>query len=106
LICLRCSNGVESTKATLGIADGHNFLYATDFHTGKVHTFDENFHQVSHNGFVDPNIPADYAPFGIRNFNAEIFATYAKQDHKREDDVHCLDTGLYGKSFARPLGRS
>src|SRR5262249_10059353 len=24
---------------TLGVANGHNFLYATDFHTGKVHTF-------------------------------------------------------------------
>ena len=68
--------------ATLGVANGHNFLYATDFHTGKVHTFDENFHQVNPNGFVDPNLPADYAPFGIRNFNGEIFVTYAKQDHK------------------------
>jgi uncharacterized protein (TIGR03118 family) len=74
--------------ATLGVANGHNFLYATDFHTGKVHTFDENFHQVNPNGFVDPNLPAGYGPFGIRNFNGEIFVTYAKQDAKREDDVH------------------
>ena len=80
--------------ATLGVADGHNFLYATDFHTGKVHTFDENFHQVNPNGFVDPNLPAGYAPFGIRNFNGEIFVTYAKQDHKREDDVHCPGCGF------------
>src|SRR5262245_11058668 len=29
--------------AAFGMANGHNFLYATDFHTGKVHTFDENF---------------------------------------------------------------
>jgi uncharacterized protein (TIGR03118 family) len=80
--------------ATLGVADGHNFLYATDFHTGKVHTFDENFHQVNPNGFVDPNLPADYAPFGIRNFNNEIFVTYAKQDHRREDDVACAGCGF------------
>ena len=38
-------------------------------------------------GFVDPNLPAGYGPFGIRNFNGEIFVTYAKQDAKREDDV-------------------
>src|SRR5438552_11907661 len=75
--------------ATLGEANGHNFLYATDFHTGHVHTFDENFHQVNPNGFVDPDLPAGYGPFGIRNFNGEIFVTYAKQDHKREADVHC-----------------
>src|SRR5881275_53756 len=73
--------------ATLGVANGHNFLYATDFHTGKVHTFDESFHQVNPNGFVDPNLPAGYGPFGIRQFNGEIFVTYAKQDHAREDDV-------------------
>jgi uncharacterized protein (TIGR03118 family) len=73
--------------ATLGVANGHNFLYATDFHTGHVHTFDETFHQVNPNGFVDPNLPAGYAPFGIRNFNGEIFVTYAKQDHAKHDDV-------------------
>ena len=73
--------------ATLGVANGHNFLYATDFHTGKVETYDQNFHQVNPSGFVDPNPPAGYGPFGIRNFNGEIFVTYAKQDAKREDDV-------------------
>ena len=80
--------------ATLGVANNHNFLYATDFHTGKVHTFDENFHQVNPNGFVDPNLPAGYGPFGIRNFNGQIFVTYAKQDHKREDDVACAGCGF------------
>jgi uncharacterized protein (TIGR03118 family) len=79
---------------TLGMANGHNFLYATDFHTGHVQTFDENFHQVNPNGFVDPNLPAGYGPFGIRNFNGEIFVTYAKQDHAREDDVACDGCGF------------
>jgi uncharacterized protein (TIGR03118 family) len=80
--------------ATLGVAGGHNFLYATDFHTGKVHTFDENFHQVTPNGFVDPNLPTGYGPFGIRNFNGQIFVTYAKQDDRREDDVACAGCGF------------
>jgi len=87
-------NRVIYKGATLGVANSHNFLYATDFHTGKVHTFDENFHQVNPNGFVDPNLPAGYGPFGIRNFNGEIFVTYAKQDAKREDDVHCPGCGF------------
>ena len=80
--------------ATLGVAGGHNFLYVTDFHNGKVATFDENFQQVNPNGFVDPSLPAGYAPFGIRNFNSEIFVTYAKQDAKREDDVACPGCGF------------
>jgi uncharacterized protein (TIGR03118 family) len=73
--------------ATLGVANGHNFLYVTNFHTGRVETYDENFQQVNPNGFVDGALPAGYAPFGIRNFNSEIFVTYALQDAKGEDDV-------------------
>jgi len=72
---------------TLGSANGHDFLYATNFHTGRVDTFDENFHAVNRNGFIDPNLPAGYAPFGIRNINGEIFVTYALQDQKKSDDV-------------------
>jgi uncharacterized protein (TIGR03118 family) len=84
------NRGVNSAVykgATLGVANGHNFLYASNFHTGKVETYDENFHQVNPNGFADPNLPAGYAPFGIRNFSGEIFVTYAKQDHAKHDDV-------------------
>jgi uncharacterized protein (TIGR03118 family) len=80
--------------ATLGVAGGHNFLYATNFHTGHVETYDENFKQVNPNGFADPNLPAGYAPFGIRNLNGQIFVTYALQDKKRHDDVHGPGNGF------------
>jgi uncharacterized protein (TIGR03118 family) len=73
--------------ATLGVANGHNFLYVTNFHTGRVETYDENFQQVNPTGFVDATLPAGYAPFGIRNINGQIVVTYALQDHKKEDDV-------------------
>src|SRR5438094_9412167 len=39
--------------ATLGVANGHNFLYVTNFHTRRVETYDENFHKVNPRGFVD-----------------------------------------------------
>lgn len=73
--------------AALGVADGHNFLFATNFHSGKVETYDENFHRVSENGFVDPNLPNGYAPFGIKNIDGQIFVTFAKQDQRKEDEV-------------------
>src|SRR5262249_38548686 len=81
-------------STTLGVANGSNFLYASNFHTGQVETYDGNFHQVTPNGFVDPNLPEGYAPFGIRNFNGEIFVTHAKQDHARHDDVACAGCGF------------
>jgi uncharacterized protein (TIGR03118 family) len=73
--------------AALGVANGHNFLYVTNFHSGHVETYNENFQQVNPNGFADPNIPAGFAPFGIRNLNGQIYVTYALQNKERHDDV-------------------
>ena len=39
------------------------------------------------NAFVDPTIPAGYAPFGIQTVGNTIFVTYAQQDDDAEDDV-------------------
>ena len=73
---------------TLGVANGNNFLYATNFHTAKVETYDGNFALQSSASFpfTDPNLPSDYAPFGIRNFNGQIFVTYAKINPSNPDD--------------------
>jgi uncharacterized protein (TIGR03118 family) len=86
IVAVRGSGGNVYKGVTLGMADGHNFLYATNFHTGRVDSFDENFNRVNPGGFVDPNLPRGFAPFGIRNFNGEIFVTYAKQAAGRRDD--------------------
>jgi uncharacterized protein (TIGR03118 family) len=71
-----------------GLAIAGDRLYATDFHNGKVDVFDGSFGDVNtHGAFVDPSIPAGYAPFGIQNIGGNIFVTYAKQDADAHDDV-------------------
>jgi len=71
----------------LAIANGDR-LYATDFHNAKVDVFDGNFNPVTTPGaFVDPQIPAGFAPFGIQNVGGTILVSYAKQDAARHDDV-------------------
>ena len=71
-----------------GLAIAGNRLYATDFHNGRVDVFDGSFQPVNTPGaFVDPRIPAGYAPFGIQNVNGTIVVTYAKQDAEQHDDV-------------------
>jgi len=71
-----------------GLAIAGDRLYATDFHNGKVDVFDGSFGDVNTPGaFVDPSIPAGYAPFGIQNIDGNIFVTYAKQDADAHDDV-------------------
>jgi uncharacterized protein (TIGR03118 family) len=64
------------------------FLYATDFHNGRVDVFNSRFHLVHlPGGFSDRNLPRGYAPFGIRAIDGFIYVTYAKQDADRHDDV-------------------
>ena len=63
-------------------------LYATDFHNGRVDVFDGHFNRIDSPGaFIDREIPAGYAPFGIQTIGSNVFVTYAKQDADRHDDV-------------------
>jgi uncharacterized protein (TIGR03118 family) len=64
-----------------------NFLYAANFHAGTIDVFDKDFHMVTTKPFVDPNMPAGFAPFNIRSIGDNLYVTYAKQDANREDDV-------------------
>jgi uncharacterized protein (TIGR03118 family) len=65
-----------------------NFLYATDFHNGRIDVFDSKFQPAMPSGsFSDPLVPAGFGPFGIRNINGDLYVTYAKQDEEKEDDV-------------------
>ncbi|HUL61229.1 MAG TPA: TIGR03118 family protein [Anaeromyxobacteraceae bacterium] len=63
-------------------------LYATNFHEGVVEVFDGAFAPVPSPGaFMDPAIPAGFAPFGILAAGGVVYVTYAKQDADRHDDV-------------------
>lgn len=64
---------------TLANCGGSNFIYAADFHNGKIDVFDTNFHPVTNYLFKDPNIPAGYAPFNIQNIDGVLYVTYARQ---------------------------
>ncbi|NRD61165.1 TIGR03118 family protein [Corallococcus exiguus] len=81
-----------------GVALANNgtaaYLYATDFHNGKVDVFDSNFAPATLSGnFTDPNLPAGFAPFGIQNINGDLYVSYAQQDDERKDDVHGAGLG-------------
>jgi uncharacterized protein (TIGR03118 family) len=45
-------------------------------------------------GFVDPQMPADYAPFGIANIDGDLFVSYAKQNAAKHDDVAGVGHGF------------
>ena len=79
-----------------------NYLYATDFHNGRVDVFDASFAKVALPGaFSDPSLPAGYAPFGIQAIGERIFVAYAKREASGDDEeagaglgiVNVYDTG-------------
>jgi uncharacterized protein (TIGR03118 family) len=82
-----------------GLAIGTNgvgdHLYAADFAHSIVNVFDSAYSQVSLPGlFTDPNLPAGYAPFGIRNINDQLYVTYAVRNPSTGDDVAGPGNGL------------
>jgi uncharacterized protein (TIGR03118 family) len=56
-------------------------LYAANFASGNIDVFDTNYKPVAMPGaFVDPSVPAGYAPFNIQNLGGNLYVMYAKQN--------------------------
>ena len=71
-----------------GIAIAGDLLYATNFSAGTIDVFNSSFGLTTvPGGFVDPTLPAGFAPFNIANIGGQLFVTYAKQDADKHDDV-------------------
>ena len=80
-----------------GLAYGVNvngfFLFATNFNAGTVDVFGPNGPDglftpaTTDGGFIDPDIPAGYAPFGIESIDGNLFVSYALQDAAKHDDM-------------------
>ena len=63
------------------------FLYATDFHNGRVDVFNSRFHLVHLFGsFRDRHLPRGYAPFGIQEIGGLVYVAYALQDAEAADE--------------------
>ena len=91
----RSGEGAIFKGLALASTPGGDFLYATDFHNGRVDVFNGSFGQVTTPGaFQDPRVPDGFAPFGIQNVGGTIFVTYAKQDAEGKDDVHGQGLGF------------
>jgi uncharacterized protein (TIGR03118 family) len=83
------ANAVYKGLATAQASDGHTYLYAANFRSGRVEAYDNTFTPVELPGglFVDPRIPAGYAPFNVQELAGQLYVTYAKQDATLHDDV-------------------
>ncbi len=74
-------------KGIAMVTDGNtNFLCLTNFFGAEIDVFDKNFNFVTDHRFVDPTIPAGFAPFNIQTIEGKIYITYAKQKPDKHDD--------------------
>jgi len=70
-------------------------LYASNFASGGVEVFDGHFHRVTTaGGFLDPNLPPNYAPFGIQNVGGNIVVTFAHRKPGSKDEDHGAGLGF------------
>ncbi len=83
------SGGAVYKGIALAITGSGERLYATDFRNRRVDVFDGAFEPVSlaPAAFVDPHVPAGFAPFGIASIRGRILVTFAKRDATGEDDI-------------------
>jgi uncharacterized protein (TIGR03118 family) len=72
------ASGAVYTGMAFGRFLGKEYLYAADFHNGKIKAYDSNFKLVG--SFTDPHIDAGYAPFNIRNIAGFLFVSFAKEN--------------------------
>jgi len=74
-----------TTTASTG---GHEYLYSANFRSGNIDILKGDAAAPDLTGkFLDPNLPAGFAPFNIRSLGGKLYVTYALQDATKHDDV-------------------
>jgi len=77
--------------------DSGDFVLATNFNSGNVEAYNAGFSPtaLAGNPFVDPDLPAGFAPFGIQVIaNNQVVVTFAQQDALKHDPIHAPGAGF------------
>jgi len=82
-------NGAVYKGLAIAMTPGGPRLYVANFTAGVVEQYDSQFRRTNRNsGFMDDQLPANYAPFGIQNVGGNIVVTYAKRMPGEKDEMH------------------
>jgi uncharacterized protein (TIGR03118 family) len=81
--------------AALGTISANSYVYAANFYAGRIDVLKGNPGAPDLAGsFLDPVLPAGYAPFNIQNLGDTLFVTYAQQDASGRDEVAGAGLGI------------
>lgn len=70
------------TGLALGTSGTATYLFAANFNGGAIEVFDSAYAPVNlgATAWVDPALPAGYAPFNVQVLAGKLYVTYAKHD--------------------------
>lgn len=90
------ATGAFYTGLAIGSSAGANYLYAADFRRGGIDVYDAAFQKVTlpGGGFVDPALPANYAPFGLQAVGDRVYVSYAQRGANGTERVAGAGLGL------------
>ena len=83
----RCRSAAARARGSRRPEPRTDYLYATDFHNGRVDVFDGSFRWTTPGAFQDPNFPPGFAPFGIQVIGGPDLRHLRQAGRRREDDV-------------------
>ncbi len=84
--------------AAFAMIGSDSYLYAANFRSGNVDVIKGNALAPTLAGhFVDPTLPAGYAPFNVQNLNGVLYVTYAKQGASLMDEVTGAGLGIVNR---------
>jgi uncharacterized protein (TIGR03118 family) len=82
------ANVYKGATLVTGTTLNSSYLDSANFRTGTIDVLKGNAATPNLTGnFIDPGIPAGFAPFDIQDLNGVLYVTYAMQDAAKHDDV-------------------
>jgi uncharacterized protein (TIGR03118 family) len=81
--------GAVYTGCALGGTIAAPLLFAANFNSGTIDVVDGGSLnlRVDPTAFVNPVVPAGFAPFNIQNIGGTLYVAYAKQDSAKKEEV-------------------
>jgi uncharacterized protein (TIGR03118 family) len=81
--------------AAFSLIGGNAYVYGANFRSGAIDVFKGNAGAPDLAGkFIDPNLPAGFAPFNVQNLGGTLVVAYAQQDATKQDEVAGAGLGV------------
>jgi uncharacterized protein (TIGR03118 family) len=89
-------SGAVYTGCAVGGTAAAPYIFAANFNAGTVDVYDGNLNlnpAAYNKSFLNPTIPAGFAPYNVQNINGTLFVAYAQQNAQKNASVGGAGSG-------------